>query len=166
MNSKSKRKAIFAVERLIRKAFSGVTLEDGIGLMEGLEIDSYSDGDVRAAARETDEKMDWAAIPAEFLNGAATSLSYFDAKGMRFHLPAYLIADLHGELHQDIRYHLDSRALDSRFSLLSSEQKAAVRHYLELQLEVLPEPNFQFEQSAIRESINGFWAADREADHR
>ena len=100
--------------------------------------------------------MDWAAIPVEVLNGAATSLTYVDAKGMRFHLPAYLIADLHGELHQDICYHLDSPALDSRFSLLSSDQKAAVRHYLELQLEVLPEPNFQFEQSAIRESINGF----------
>jgi hypothetical protein len=160
VNSNSKRKATHAVEQLIRRAFSGVTLEDGVGLWEGLEIDSYSDGDVRAAARENDEKMDWAAIPVELLNGAATSLTYFDAKGMRFHLPAYLIADLRGELHQDIRFHLNSRALDRRFSLLSPEQKAAVRHYLELKLEMLPAPNFQFEQSAIRESINGFWAAD------
>lgn len=164
MNSNTKSKATHAVEQQIRRAFSGVMLEDGVGLLEGLEIDSYSSDDVRAAARENDEKMDWTSIPAELLNGAATSLSFFDAKGMRFHLPAYLIADLRGELHQDIRFHLNSRALDSRFSLLSPEQKAAVRHYLELQLEVLPEPNLQFEQSGIRESINGFWAVDSQTN--
>jgi len=160
VNSNSKRKAIQAVEDAIRAAFDGVTLEDGVGITEGLEIDAYAGPEARANARQHDEKDDWASIPYDLLNSAATSLSFFDAKGMRFHLPAYLIADLRGQLTQDIRFHLVARGLDHRFSLLSAEQRSAVRRYLELQLELLPEPNLQFEQSAIRESINGFWAND------
>jgi len=160
VNANSKRKAIVALEQEIRNAFASVVLEDGVGLTEGLEIDSYASAEDRAAARANDEKLDWSSIPPELLNGAATSLSFFDAKGMRFHLPAYLIADLQGSLDQDIRFHLNTRGLDGRFSMLSQQQKAAVRHYLELHLELLPEPNLQFEQTAIRDSISGFWSAD------
>ena len=159
VNSSSKRKAIGAVAKEIINAFADVKLEDGVGLTEGLEIDACASAEDRSAARANDETQDWSLIPPELLNGAATSLSFFDAKGMRFHLPAYLIADLQGTLNQDIRFHLNTRGLDERFSLLSQKQKDAVRHYLELQLELLPEPNVQFEQSAIRDSINGFWSA-------
>jgi hypothetical protein len=160
MNSNSKRKAIQAVENVIRAAFDGVKLEDGVGLTEGLEIDAYSSKEACAVARTSDEKNDWAAIPCQLLDGAATSLSYFDAKGMRFHLPAYLIADLQGHLTQDIRFHLVNNGRHDRFSLLSAEQRSAVRKYLELQLELLPGPNLQFEQSAIRDSIINIWSND------
>lgn len=160
MNANSKRKAIVALEQEIRNAFSGVVLDDGVGLTEGLEIDSYASAEDRAAARANDEKLDWSSIPPELLNGAATSLAFFDAKGMRFHLPAYLIADLQGTLDQDIRFHLNTRGLDKRFSMLTESQKVAVRHYLELQLELLPEWNLQFEESMIRDSINGFWSVE------
>lgn len=34
---------ISAVDRLIRDAFFGVTLEDGVGLLQGQEIDAYAD---------------------------------------------------------------------------------------------------------------------------
>jgi hypothetical protein len=157
MNTNSKHKAIQAVEQAIVAAFAGVTLDHGVGLMEGLEIDSYSGPEVCAAASETDEKDDWSRIPVDVLNGAATSLSYFDAKGMRFHLPAYLIADLHGELTQDVRFHLNTRGLDERFSLLTTAQRQAVRMFLELQLEILPQQNLEFEEPTIQNSIDGFW---------
>lgn len=160
MNTNSKHKAIQAVEQAIVAAFAGVTLDDGVGLMEGLEIDSYSGPAARAAARETDEKHDWSRIPVDKLNGAATSLSFFDAKGMRFHLPAYLMADLRGQLTQDVRFHLNTRGLDERFSLLTTAQRHAVRMFLELQLEILPQPNLEFEESMIRNSIAGFWQTD------
>ena len=162
MNATNKRKMIAAVERLIRSAFSTVSLEDGVGLNEGLEIDSYASNFDRAAARQVDEKQDWSLIPSQELNAAATSLAYFDAKGMRFHLPAFLIADLHGQLDQDVRFHLTTRGLDDRYSLFTSEQKLAVRRYLELQLALLPEPNAQFEQCSIRDSIDGFWGVSVE----
>jgi hypothetical protein len=111
-----------------------------------------------AAAREQDEKDDWSRISALNLNGAATSLCYFDAKGMRFHLPAYLIADLHGQLTQDIRFHLNIRGLDARFSLLTLAQRKAVRAFLKLQLELLQKPNQLIESAAIHASIDGYWA--------
>lgn len=76
MNANTKLKVIQAVEQSVRLAFAGVTLEDGVGLMQGLEIDSYAGADAEAAARETDEKEDWTRIQPEVLNGAATILSY------------------------------------------------------------------------------------------
>jgi len=82
----------------------------------------------------------------------------FDAKGMRFHLPAYLIADLRGQLTQDIRFHLNTRRMDDRYSLLTAAQREAVRQFLVLQLDLLPEPNLQFEGKSIRASVDGYWA--------
>ena len=161
LNANTKLKAIQAVEQSVRLAFAGVTLEDGVGLMQGLEIDSYAGADAEAAARETDEKEDWTRIQVEVLNGAATSPCYFDAKGMRFHLPAYLIADLRGLLTQDIRFDLNTRGLDERYSLLTAAQREAVRQFLVLQLELLPEPNLQFEGKTIRASVEGYWAHEQ-----
>lgn len=91
------------------------------------------------------------------MNGAAASLCYFDAKGMRFHLPAYLIADLRGQLTQDIRFHLNTRGLDERYSLLTAAQREAVRQFRTLQLDLLPEPNLQFEGETIRAAVDGYW---------
>lgn len=43
-------------------------------------------------------KMDWQAIEASFLDGHASALSFFSEAGLRFFLPAYLVADLEGGL--------------------------------------------------------------------
>ncbi len=76
---------------------------------------------------------------------------------MRFHLPAYLIADLRGQLTQDIRFHLNTRGLDERYSLLTAAQREAVRQFRTLQLDLLPEPNLQFEGETIRAAVDGYW---------
>lgn len=47
-------------------------------------------------------KDDWAKLPAEFIDlapdGFVTALSFFSHAAFRFYLPAYLLADLDGEL--------------------------------------------------------------------
>ncbi|MGE5221456.1 MAG: DUF6714 family protein [Omnitrophica WOR_2 bacterium] len=43
-------------------------------------------------------KKDWKTIEAEFLDAHASALSFFSEAGFRFYLPAYLIADLNGQL--------------------------------------------------------------------
>ncbi len=47
-------------------------------------------------------KMDWRDLDAEFLNqapdGWGSALSFFSGAALRFYLPAYLIADIQGEL--------------------------------------------------------------------
>lgn len=148
------------IEQLIRDAFAGVTLEDGVGLLQGQAIDDYAGAEAQAAARSEDEKHDWTRIPAHLLNSAHSSLSFFDPKGMRFHLPAYLIADIKGELHQDIVFHLTFVGHDglSRFSLLNQKQRAAVRQYLLHHLAAIPEPNREFEKPMIDEAIINYWS--------
>jgi hypothetical protein len=56
-------------------------------------------------------RADWSALDPEFLDqapdGWASALSFFSARALRFYLPAYLIADLRGELsHSDPAYRL------------------------------------------------------------
>ena len=43
-------------------------------------------------------KTDWGALDAEFLDAHAGALHFFSEGGLRFFLPAYLVADVQGEL--------------------------------------------------------------------
>src|SRR5450631_1381037 len=83
-----------ATERLIaeiRQAFHDVALGDGTGLWEAQSIDDYEDEKCQSKARSRDEKLDWSRISSDDLKRCDSSLSFFDANGMRFHLPAYMI---------------------------------------------------------------------------
>lgn len=44
-------------------------------------------------------KADWMMVASDFLDAHANALSFFSEAGFRFFLPAYLIADLQGQLH-------------------------------------------------------------------
>ena len=94
------------VLNLIRTAFAGVVLGEGVGLRQGRGLDDYADEGTLASYRAQDEKHDWSAIPVADLNRYGDSLSFFDPDGMRFHLPAYLVADLEGTLHTEVLFHL------------------------------------------------------------
>jgi hypothetical protein len=57
------------------------------------------------------DKRDWTALRAPFLDqspeGFATALSFFSREAFRFYLPAYLLADLDGQLqHAEPLFHL------------------------------------------------------------
>lgn len=149
-----------SVEQLIREAFAGVTLEDGVGLLEGQALDDYAGSDAKAAARAKDEAGDWSRIPPDLLNSTHSSLSFFDPKGMRFHLPAYLIADIKGTLQQDVVFHLTYTGHDAqaRFSLLTPKQREAVHQFLLYHLATTPEPNRSFEKPMIDNAIAEFWS--------
>lgn len=121
------------VYRAIQTAFADVTLGNGVGLSQGDAIDDCEDEAVQAAYRANDEKEDWRRIPPADLYRYHVSLCYFDAEGMRFYLPAFLLATLHGDdLLYDTRDHLVclKEWQRRRFSLLNAEQKAAVRAFL------------------------------------
>jgi Family of unknown function (DUF6714) len=118
------------VANAIRHAFAGVVLGDGIGLLEAQAIDDYADATARQTARSRDEMEDWSAISTDNLNQCYSSLSFFDADGMRFHLPAFLIADLEQNFKQDVIFTLTYLADMSRFEKLSAAQRIAVREFL------------------------------------
>jgi hypothetical protein len=147
------------VAELIRNAFRGVTLGEGVGLMQGQGLDDYEDDDVLMEYRAQDEKQDWTAIPVDKLNYCHSSLSFFDAEGMRFHLPAFLLSDLAGTfMTSSVIFHLtyEGDYARQKFSLLSEEQRAAVRAYLMLRLD---DPMYEFDHKRIRTALARDWSS-------
>ena len=118
--------------RKIEDAFAGVKLGNGIGLNEGQGLDYYADKLTLAKYRAKDEKDDWHRLSGEELNRCQSSLSFFDALGMRFHIPAYMIADINGVFRHELVFHLTNLNDNniSRFALLSLKHRDAVRSFL------------------------------------
>jgi hypothetical protein len=144
---------------LVRKALQGVTLGAGVGLRQGQGLDDYADERTLSSYRTQDEKHDWSAIPVADLDQCYSSLSFFDADGMRFHLPAYLVADLEGSLRTaDVLFHLVhfAHGAASRFDTLSPAQRDAVREFLLLRLS---DAHWEFEHPMIEAALGGFWTA-------
>jgi hypothetical protein len=144
------------VAKLIRGAFAGVTLGRGVGLWEGQALDDYADGITIAEYRLRDEKNDWTRLTVYDLNRCHSSLAFFDADGMRFHLPAFLIAELEGTLSNSVIFYL-TYLVDygkSRFTSLTAPQRAAIRQFLLL---FQDDPDLTIETSDIKRALNEFW---------
>lgn len=118
----------------IRTAFEGVTLGDGIGLYEADAIDDYALPEIRARARERDEKDRWQSITSEQLNECYCALTYFDAMGFKFHLPAFLIAEINDEFNWSVFDALTEKHPTSTewIDILDAEQADAVIAVLDL----------------------------------
>ncbi len=146
----------FQIADQVRNAFSGVTLGSGVGLQESQGLDDYEDGETLARYRSIDEKDHWDRIPPSELNRAHSGLSFFDAEGMRFHLPAYLIADLKGEYHFGLDFNLTQLEEHGRsqFSLLNEEQRLAVTAFL---LHILDDPDYEFNRTKIQSALLNYW---------
>ena len=117
----------------IRRAFHGVTLGKGIGLWEADALDDYADEDEQSAAKARNEMCDWSAIPAESLVRCHAGLFFFDADGMRFHLPAFLIAEIRGELDLSPIFCLTRLDDDTRnqLSSLNRDQRRCLLRFMQ-----------------------------------
>ena len=144
------------IAAVIKSAFSNVTLGNGIGLREAQGLDDYEDAETCASYRANDEKSDWSRIAIEDLNACYSSLSFFDAEGMRFHLPAFLIAELGGGYLQDMSYQLAylNEYSMSQYALLSPAQRQAVRAYL---LFILEDESYAFSHPQVVRALNEYW---------
>ncbi len=140
----------------ICEVFRDVKLGAGVGLYEGQAIDDYESDEERALKRDKDEKEDWRRIPTKHLNACNSSLSFFDAQGMRFHLPAFICCDLRGEYALELEFSLTG--LDDwrkeKFSLLTIAEKAAVAEYLEFLAEDIAG---EFSREEIGKALDEFW---------
>jgi len=112
----------------IAAAFVGVTLEDGIGLWESGGIDDYCGSEELRALRAKDEKLDWRRVPADDLNHCNAAPSFLDARGLYFHTPAFLTAELRGEFKQDFigRLIYNSFTAPKFQELLTAAQRHAI----------------------------------------
>jgi hypothetical protein len=139
----------------ILTAFRQVSLGNGVGLSEADGLGDHATPERLLELRSNDEKSDWSRIPACDLNTYWWGISHFDAAGMRFHLPAYMIADLNGNLDQDITFHL-TRRLPGRFAEFTSAQKGAVLQYLEWCITQCEYPDEPIAED-IRQAIQNYW---------
>jgi len=142
------------VEELINLAFKDVTLEDGIGLWEAQAIDDYESKNVQIDARKKDEKNDWSLFSNEELLRCDSSLSFFNANGMRFHLPAFILAEMDGKESGSIMFHLSHCAKSENFSSLTQYQREAVIFFLDWCME---QEEYEFEFPHIYKAVHEVW---------
>jgi hypothetical protein len=76
---------------LIDDAFADVQIEDGTTLHEADLEGCYLDDSGRIAARVRDTGVDWRDVPDRKIELFGSALSFFDVKGWRFYIPAYMI---------------------------------------------------------------------------
>jgi len=147
-----------ALKELIAEAFQGVQLGSGVGLWQGEAVDDYKSETEQAIERLKDEKLDWSKIPDEHLYGCEVSLCYFDPEGMRFHLPAFLLAEIDGKTNTGPLFHLtslDEYAL-SKFALLTEPQRVSVIAFLRWCLE---NPDYESSRADIERALREYWEA-------
>jgi hypothetical protein len=131
--------------------------------------------------RDFRDKTDWRVLSPEFLDSApdgyASALSFFSDEALRFYLPAYLIADLRGQLNRaDVLFHLthglddESRskllnplrygnrtwfdAISHRLSIFDAAQAAAIVRYLEHKIDVA---ELELERRSARQALDNYW---------
>lgn len=147
-----------ALAERVRQAFAGVELAGGVGLFEAQGIDDYWE---RGHAKQKDEAHDWSKIPREHFEDCYSSLSFFDAPGMRFHLPAYIILELlhNYDAHSLLFTLTHERNGDySVFSLLNPAQIQVVRDYLLFSLE---DAEHEFYAKDIQRALEIIWTRER-----
>ncbi|BCX48694.1 hypothetical protein HAHE_26020 [Haloferula helveola] len=149
--------AVNGLREKIESAFAGVTLGDGIGLMEGRGLDDYEDADVLAQLHAQDERIDWHRFSSETLLSYQSSISFTDAEGMRFHLPAWMFAELRDDGIAGLIGSLCriSPHNEQQFSLLSPEQRSVVRDFLEFMRD---DPDYTHERAEIDAAIKHIWS--------
>ena len=87
-----------------------------------------------------------------------------NGEGFRFHLPAFMVAQLRGDLVYDFSTALIDleRLKHDRYVLLSSNQRASVREYL-MFLRDLPDCDYSLtmpDQSGIERALLDYWTLD------
>jgi hypothetical protein len=163
--------------RLIEEAFRGVELGDGVSLHESAVIDDYGGPEERLAARARDEKQDWRKLisdpeliqPTWKETAGMGGLSFYDAAGLRFYLPAYLSTvvaepklgdgtEFYGELLPHLTQFVEHNR--ERFSLLSTAQRACVGEVLKYLRGLYDLPSNEWTLWDLDQAIEGFWLKD------
>lgn len=140
----------------LKTAFKGVALEDGIGLWEAQGMDNYADENELQRLKAKDERTDWNNLPYEDLAYCESSLSFLDAKGMRFCLPKFVLFDLlETQIQREqnlsspdvifiLSHDLEADYQKNRFSLFNKTQVQSIIHFMEYKLEIANQNDDEF----------------------
>ena len=113
-----------AVIEEIRRAFAG-NGHPGARFLQG----SFEGCEPYEEVGPFEGRDDWMDIEAGFLDGHASALSFFSEAGFRYFLPAYLIADLRGQLQTaDPLFHLTHGFSDRTTEVHAGGRTLLLRH--------------------------------------
>ena len=155
----------------IARAFRGVELGDGVSLHQTLLIDLYEGPEAQQEARLLDEKQDWRKLVGDpALVQLRWALSFYDATGLRFHLPAYLslaVTDFDredaGDVLESLMFLLTnfSEYNQERFSILDSPQRRCVKDVLVyLRDEFYLRDEYELKSLELDQAIGGYWNSE------
>lgn len=149
----------------IDAAFAGVELGDGVSLHESAVIDDYGTHEERLAARTPDEKFDWHKVIDDpeitwLLGPANGGLSFLDAAGLLFYLPACLSRGVRdpvggGGFETGVEFHLTDLSDYSleRLAVLNDAQRLCVRDVL-----IYFRDSRDWDDPELDEAIAGYWS--------
>ena len=123
----------------ISEAFKDVKLEDGISISQARLMDDYRDTKENIKnARSIDNEQSWTEISKDKLEKLYDAITFLDAKGLRFYLPAYMA---YGILYPDTGFPIGDYAISQlegdtmeRYHIFSPEQKVVIKEFLEFTL--------------------------------
>ena len=78
----------------ITAAFDGVSREGGTTLHEADARDDFKSSEEQRAARRLDLEQQWQDVPDKDIFACCSALSFLDAKGFRYYIPAFMICSL------------------------------------------------------------------------
>lgn len=155
------------VIQLIHQAFEHVKLENGVSLHQTIKIDNYGETNEALESQiSADERNNWKKLiddPELIKVSGIGGLSFYDAKGLRFHLPAYLclcINQTDTEVASSLVFqltHLEAYNRE-RFSILTVEQRKAVKVFLTY-IRYNTGFTFEYDFKAIEAAIQDYWSS-------
>lgn len=86
---------------LIKKAFDGVERGDGVTIHQATVIDDYGTEEEFVAARKLDTENRWQDVPDSALADNPHALTFLDAAGFRYYLPARMSWSIRNYEHDD-----------------------------------------------------------------
>jgi hypothetical protein len=120
-----------AVIAEIKAAFDGVSREDGTTLHQAVAIDDDKSAEEELAARRLDQEQRWQDVSDDDIDACCPALSFLDAKGFRYYLPAFMLRGLKNfSIFNDALYSCEYHLLyESGKSLRKSEPASIAEKY-------------------------------------
>jgi hypothetical protein len=142
----------------ICEAFDGTTLADGTTIHEADLEGAYSEDSVRLEARGKDSETNWQSVSDRKLERFHSALSFFDVRGWKFYIPAYMIWSLRNWRTTDSLtadsviwgFELRNEYRLPRFESLSERQSKVVLAFLQHFCKYSWDPDAE-------KSINSYW---------
>lgn len=157
----------------ITAAFDGVAREDGVSLRESRVIDDYGCDEERAEARLLDTDTRWQDVSDADMQEYDGVLTFSDAKGFRYYLPAYMLRDLRLYVHPTYGFSSDTLSglqISSipgmrdykleQFALITPPQGRAVCSFLEF---IVAHGDEYYRQDAA-DALTAYWNQYCEGD--